>query len=292
MFSIENTKISSVALIFSNIFSALSFICIKKAVGIFSLFSLLTSRFLLGILFLSLLAMVFNINLTWNQSKLLILRAFAGILSFSMYLLAISIASIGEVALIYQCSILWSYFLSRRYLSEKTHAITKVAVCFALVGFGMVLNIDDLIFQKEWKLNPAHLYSLLGSFSFSIVVLTTKIVRETNNGFSLIFSYFAVASVVMAIASPFFSTISLEGISFFKNFFLIVGMVTFSLLSNLLLAAYSKHLKVFIAATLNISSVPTMYILGWLFFKEVLSIKALIGAGVILTSLFVVVVYE
>jgi drug/metabolite transporter (DMT)-like permease len=238
-------------------------------------------RFAVGVGILGLLALTKKINLAFFRSPLLLLRGLTG--GLAVFLLYYSIVKIGvgkATVFVYSYPIFATLF-SVLFFKEKVKLLQWL---FVLIAFGGIillsvkrgLNIDEISIYE--------LLALLGALLSAVSVILVKKLHNTDSSTSIFFSQSLVGFWLFLFPSNIANS---EG-----NVSVAVILITIGIISafgQLVMTEGYKYVQVSKGSTMHMM-VPVINILiGYYFFNEILTIKELLGAIMVIVACFGVV---
>jgi len=232
------------------------------------------------ILFLPFLFLKNWVTVKKNDMKWIVARATSGLFGFFGSYIAFYNISIGTAYFIfYAGTLIWGYFLGRILFKEKLTFIKIVSLFLALGGLLLIYSLNFRTTNFIYALSA--LISGFGSATWSIF---SKKISGRYSALQLNFMDTFIMFLMVFILSlmikepwswPNFSTPWLASL-LFAGIFILTG--------QLMIYGF-KHLDAQIGSLIMLTEVLFGIILGFLFYKEVISLSILIGGLIIIFSI-------
>ena len=256
---------------------------VKALSGTLSTSFLMFGRFFMGAMILLPLFILGKAKLEFSKPWLLLGRIVFGFIAMYGYFLGLQYSDPGKVSLLFQLSIVWSIILAKLIFKEEPSRMTKGAVVTAFIGLYLVVQPQNMIY-----INFGDAAALVASVFLAGVVLTLKELRRTQGTFSIIMWTYASAALIAVVFGG--TTFTLPASTLHWSYFL--GMGAVGLIGQVLMTYGYKFTSASIASSLGLATVPMMYVSGILFFGETVSVSAIFGILIVMTSLFFITRYQ
>ncbi|MFC1752778.1 DMT family transporter [Thermoproteota archaeon] len=262
-----------------------SYILLKYISQIIPVDVIIFYRFLLTPIFLLPLFIFRIIRLDFNEPWLFLIRLVAGASSMFCYFTAIQLGSPGKVTLLHQMAVIWAFLFSILILKEKTNLKTLLSVPAAFIGLIMIIKPQVWDFSQGLSaFSTADMYAALASVFLAVVLISLKRLRKNNTSLSIVFIYSCFGSVFF-MAQSGFQVMP-------PHIILFIGMIfigIFAFIGQFLTTETFHYTSISTAASLNLSCIPMMYLVGITLFGERVDLISLIGICVVVGALFSVV---
>lgn len=213
--------------------------------------------------------------------KWLILRSIGGIMGFVGSFVAFLYIPFGLAYFIfYAGSTISGYILGRLLFKEKLTTVKIISLILALVGISFIYSFSLPTFDKSIYV----LYALISGFGTAVWNVFSKKISGNYSALQLNFAD-TLISCLISFAISFFikeawpwktlSTLILPNLLFIALFFSTGQFMIYGF----------KHLDVHIASLLMLAEILFGIILGFIFYKEVVSSSAMIGGIIIVTAI-------
>lgn len=263
-------------LLFSTNFSIVTFLS-----PYFSITQLIFFRSILGPFLLLPFFLSHKLRLDLSRPWMLVLRSSCGLIAMTCLYAAFRMSDIGNVTLLFNFSVIWTFIAAFFIFKDRTHQYSLISLFFAFIGLGLVF------FPFSVFINMGSFFALMGSFFAAGVVLSLKSLRSTHDSLSVVFFfqvfssfvYFGPAQLsISLIHGPFFYLLLISGcVSFLAQFFLTSGY---------------KHITASVGAAVSLAQIPLMYISGYLFFDQHITLINMIGVFIVLLSLTIISIFR
>ena len=242
-------------------------------------------RFVVGLGILGTAALFGKIRLRFTDGPLLFLRGLFGGTAILIFFWSIPKLGIGKATvLIYSFPIFASLF-SAIFLKEKIGVVRLAAILTAFVGIaflgadnGNALSLTELLGRYE-------LLALLGAVLGGIALVLVKKLHDTDSSYAIFFAQCVIGLwIVVVPANTIPCSVGLSG------GLLLVAIGVTSATGQLLSTEGYRHLDVAKASLLGMLVPVFNYVLGATVFGEPVSVRSIIGAGIVLGSCAIVLV--
>ena len=250
---------------------AINFSIIKYLTSFYSVYQIMFFRFFLGTILLAPFVLK-NPIFKPRYNHFMLIRSIFGFLAMVCVFFGFKYGDPGQVTLIFYCSILWASIIARYVYKERPHIVSIIALVAAFCGLFLILRPDLA------PLNKGALFGLAGSLFNIGVILSLKKCRQYFSSTTIVF-VFCFLGCIFAIP---ISSVYLLGIASLK-WILLIGLL--STLAQYLFSKGYKYCYASVSASTGIITIALMYISGFLFFGETLSVSAIVGVIIVLSSI-------
>jgi drug/metabolite transporter (DMT)-like permease len=185
---------------------------------------------------------------------------------------ALASMPLADVMTFYLAGPIYVTAVSPLLLGEHVGWRRWVAVIAGFAGVMIALN------PSAQSLTPAALVAIAGSFSFSILMICTRLVRGTPD-VVLVTTQTVGALVFGAVAAPF-TWVPLE----WRDTLLLVLLGVTAMIAHMLINRSLKLAPASVVVPYQYSTIFWAIILGFIFFGDVPSAGMLVGAGIIIAA--------
>ncbi|MCD6493280.1 MAG: EamA family transporter [Archaeoglobaceae archaeon] len=232
-------------------------------------------RLFTGLLYLSLLVILTKEEIRIKNPKLVLLLAITNVFTITFYISSIQLVEAATAALLLYMAPL--YVIPIAYLmGEKIDKMGWFAIPIGILGLYLMLS-------PYGNLNIGILFGFLSGICYSLVFILTKKVREFMSSIQIVFINLLVASIIL---SP---TLFLFPIKIDLNtvyWILALGLIP-TALAFILFNYGIKYCKIEQGPILALIEPVSAGFFGYAVFSEIFEFKQLIGAGLILFSVFI-----
>lgn len=236
-------------------------------------------RFMFNVAIMGILALFKVFPLKFVRSPLLLLRGLTGGIATYLFYLSIVKLGVGKGTVISYSYPVFAAVFSVLFLKEKISVGKWIVISIAFVGI-LLLSFSKTGISNGvgWFEALALLGAVLAAFSITLV----KKLHATDSTYAI---FFAQAIVGFWIFVGPASTILIE--TTWVQFSILLGIGITAAAAQLIMTAAYKRVNVSTGASFFML-VPVLNILiGFLFFKEILSISEIIGATVVVSACIV-----
>lgn len=272
-----------ILMLITTLFYTLSHSLVKELSPIFQAQELAFFRFLVAPVFFLPILLAIRFPIKIHSWSLMAMRTGFGVSAMLCYFFAVQLGDVGQSTLIFQSSTIWTYILAAFFLKEFPSVQTKWSVPIAFVGLFLVI---DPSFSSPITL-PVGL-AILGSILNAGVSLSLKKLRDNHDSQSIMISNYTLSSIILA--GPAMQTLSFPTFLHYWPLLLLMGCAGF--LGNWIMTIGFKYTSSGVASAVLLLLVPMMYLVGIVFFNEVLSTQAIIGTILVFASLVVIAKYQ
>ncbi|RAP31262.1 hypothetical protein DID78_01795 [Candidatus Marinamargulisbacteria bacterium SCGC AG-343-D04] len=263
----------------SHIIFSVNFSVVKYLTDQYSVSQLMLFRFIAGPFFL--IPYLLKPLPSFKHIRFLLGRTLFGVAAMTCLYLGFKYSNPGQVTLLFSCSIIWTYIASRIIFKEKPHIFSLWAIALSFLGLFLILRPDKL------PLTLGVIFPLLGSFFNTGMSLCLKRARDHYSSIFIVLFFHLVSIPILA---PFADlSTSLFTFTTLKWMCLVGGL---SILAQVLMTKGYKYCYTTISSASSIIGVPLMYLSGFIFFNETLSILNGVGIFIVLGSMFVIAKYK
>ena len=193
---------------------------------------------------------------------------------------ALASMPLADVMTFYLAGPIYVTAVSPLLLGEHVGWRRWIAVIAGFVGVMIALN------PSAQSLTPAALVALAGSFSFSILMICTRLVRGTSD-VVLVTTQTVGALVFGAVVAPFtWATLN------WQDTVLLVLLGVTAMIAHMLINRSLKLAPASVVVPYQYSTIFWAIILGFIFFGDIPSAGMLTGAGIIIAAGFYIFFQE
>ncbi|MEZ4871735.1 MAG: DMT family transporter [Bdellovibrionales bacterium] len=216
-----------------------------------------------------------RVSVLGNNKKLLLARGIFGTLGVVLFFYTIQNASLGTAATIQYLSPLFAVIIATFFFGEPAGKRQGFAFVLAFLGV-LVMNVGDI--QLSYVVTGVGVFAAVCSaFAYNCI----RLLRTTDHPMTVVF-YFPLV------------TFPLTGVAVWKNWvapsleawvhiFIFAALTMIS--QYLMTISYQQNLMKKVSIVKYVGVVIS-FIFGWLFFDEQAHFVTLLGAGIILTALY------
>lgn len=204
-------------------------------------------------------------------------RGFFGFLMFTLYTISLQYIPLENALALNSTYPLFIPLLL--YIFSKEH-ISFIAIVGIFIGFlGVYIIINP---STNQYISWASILAVLSAFCSAISNITVSTLRKTESSFSIVFYFFAAATVISLIYMMFNEII-------FSNeaAILMFGIAITSLASQQLISYVLKYLHPNVVSSLMYSSIVFGFIFSWIFWNRTPSMIQILGSLVIVIGLMI-----
>jgi drug/metabolite transporter (DMT)-like permease len=187
---------------------------------------------------------------------------------------------LADVMTFYLAGPIYVTAVSPLLLGEHVGWRQWIAVVGGFVGVMVALN------PSAQSLTPAAFVAIAGSFSFSILMVCTRLVRGTSD-VVLVTTQTVGALVFGAVVAPF-TWVALE----WRDTLLLALLGVTAMIAHMLINRSLKLAPASVVVPYQYSTIFWAIILGFIFFGDIPSAGMLIGAGVIIAAGIYIFIHE
>lgn len=273
------------SLILATILFAIAHSAVKYLGDSFSIFQLAFIRFIFAPIFLLPLLYWKKLPFYIHNWKLIGVRTFFGISAMLLYFWSLIQGNPGQVSLIFQSSSIWAFIIGWVWFNERMSKISLASIPVAFIGLYFVTSS-----APNTVISLPDALALLASFMNAGVFISLKALRRNHNSHSILLANYSLSSLVLLAPSVIgmgsVHPSALHGLNLWIPL-LTVGIL--GLIGNWLMTVGFKYSAAGLSSTIMLLTVPWMYLSGVLYFGEVLSLRAMLGAILVLASISVMV---
>lgn len=266
----------------SSILFCLMAVLIKYASGIDS-YKITLFRFIIGLALLGTAAMFGKIKLTFIHGPFLFLRGFIGSIAVFIFYLSIPKLGLGKATVIGYCFPIFAAVFSHIFLKEKLTVIKAAAILTAFIG--IYLLTANGIAGPSWAaaFGKYELLAVFGAVLGGIAVVLIKKLHDTDSSYAIFFAQCAIGLwllIVPATVVP--SDIGYTAVA------LLLSIGVTATVGQLLMTQGYNYVSVATGSLLGMLTPVLNYVIGVMIFHELISLRSIIGSGVIIASCAVV----
>jgi drug/metabolite transporter (DMT)-like permease len=235
------------------------------------------ARFGLGALFMVALARMAGFGLWGSHRRLLLIRGTIGTVAFFLLTKALFTLPVAAVMVLFQIYPIWAAILAPWVNREPVSAGDWVLIVLAILGAALILWPEDM----SLGFNYLYLFPLAASLCAGMVVVLLRRLRADNNPLTLYF-YMCLAGAVMSVVP-----VGAMGRAGLPAVPVLGGLALVALLSGIgqiFMNHGFKYLTAPRGGAMMTSQVLMGAAAGLIWFDEAMSVKFVIGALMILTS--------
>ena len=219
---------------------------------------------------------IFWNRISFSYSKVFHLhffRGFFGLMAMSLFFYSLRTVPLAEVKTLSFASVLFISILSVVFLKEKIGIRRIIAIIFGFVGIIIILNPTEAIFSNQ------SLVPVIASLFLSFAVICLKKILVEDNHFITIF-YFTTFCTVTSLA--FFNSTWIFPSSITMIYLVLSGILGFA--AQFCLTKSFQGAEASVLAPFDFMSIVYGYIIGFIFFHELLSFRASLGSIIVVVS--------
>ncbi len=233
-------------------------------------------RFSIGLAVLGLLALTGRIKLQFSQPGILFLRGLFGAIGVYLFFLSIVKIGLGEGTVISYTFPVFGTIFSRFYLKEKVSGKQWLLILTAFSGIYLIAHRGETLFTR---IGFYHWLALAGALASGIAVVFIRKARETNSAYAVYFAQCLVGFWLIVLPANLVPmNLSLGG----GLILLTIGITAAG--AQLMMTQAYGYLSVSTGSLIGMLLPVFNIFTGILFFHETISLKAAIGAGLVILS--------
>lgn len=240
-------------------------------------------RFAIGLGIIGILNLFGVIHLRFNDKKNLFWRGFVGGAAVYLFYLAILKLGVGKGSVYIYSYPIFATLFSMLILKEKVEPIKFVVIFISFAGL-VLLSVGG---RKE-SLDGLGIYELIaiaGSVITGLAVVFVKKLHDSDNSYAIFFSQCIVGFWMFLVPSG-----ATQASGNLNELLLLVLVGVVATIGQLFMTEGYKYVNVATGSLLQ-SMVPVFNLLsGWLIFQEQFSTVEMLGAFVIVSSCFALVI--
>lgn len=242
-------------------------------------------RFVVGLGILGTAALFGKIRLRFTDGPLLFLRGLFGGTAILVFFWSIPKLGIAKATvLLYSFPIFGSLF-SSIFLKERIGAVRLAAILTSFAGIVLLGADDGSALSLTGLLGRHELLALLGAVLGGVALVLVKKLHDTDSSYAIFFAQCVIGLwIVVVPANTIPCSVGLSG------GLLLVAIGVTSATGQLLSTEGYRHLDVAKASLLGMLVPVFNYVLGATVFGERVSVRSIIGAGIVLGSCAIVLV--
>lgn len=244
-------------------------------------------RFVIGLALLGTAALLGKIRLTFVHGPLLFLRGLTGGFAVFFFFLSIAKLGMGKGTVISFSYPVFATVFSGIFLKERIGFSKAVLVATALMGIYFMTTNGDSASSLLLSVGRFEMLAVLGSIFAGIAVVLVKKLHDTDTTYAIFFAQCAIGVWLVIIPANVASTsIGYSG----GVILLCIGIAAAT--GQLLMTEGFRHVTVVTGSLLGML-VPILNLLvGALLFHESLSMRALLGAVIVILSCSLVILSD
>ena len=264
-------------LVFASFFFSLMTVCVKNIDKRIPIYELVFFRSLFSLIITFIIIKLKNINPWGNNQPLLILRGALGTLALVCIFFAIRNMPLSISTVIQYTYPIFISIFAGLFINEKITKNLVFALIIGWLGILVILNPTQLSNIKVEIENIWIYIAFLGSIFTALAYVTVKKLSFTENIYVII-EYFPLVSLITLLPFVLFNWVT----PYWNDLIWIIGIGLFTQLGQTFLTIGLKKLPASEASTINYLQVVFGSLWGFLFFSELLNIKFLFGAFLVL----------
>ena len=255
-----------------------------RSVHEISSFKIAGSRFIIGALILSTLALLGKIQLTFKNHKLLFIRGTVGGIAVFLFYLSISKLGLGKGTVLGQAYPIFAAIFSYFILKEKLTSLKVFAIILSFLGIYLMQakSTDDLMSITGFGIYEY--LAVLGSILAGFVIVLIKKLHNSDSTYAIFFAQCVFGFWFVLLPSD----TAVSHINFTSAVILLLIGLSATIAQLVMTQAY-KYVPVTIGAVFGMLVPIFNLIIGLLIFNEYMSIYQIIGAVTIISGCIIVV---
>ncbi|WP_066629699.1 DMT family transporter [Labilibacter marinus] len=234
------------------------------------------TRFAVGVGILGILAMTGRIKLNFVNSPLLLLRGFTGGLAVFMLYYSIVHLGVGKATVIVYSYPVFATLFSVLFFKEKVRLVQWV---FVLMAFGGIFLLSVKSGMKFSEVSKYELIALASSLLSAVSVVLVKKLHNTDSSYAIFFAQSIIGFWLFLFPSTAASQQSDMSIAV-----ILIALGVVSAIGQLVMTEGYKYVPVSRGSSMHMMVPVLNIILGYLFFDEVLSVRELSGAALVVLA--------
>lgn len=240
-------------------------------------------RFAVGLGIIGILSLFGIIQLNFNDKKGLFWRGFVGGIAVYLFYLAILKLGVGKGSVYIYSYPIFATLFSMLILKEKVEPVKFVVIFISFAGL-ILLSVGNGIHSLA-GIGFYELIAIAGSITTGLAVVFVKKLHDSDNSYAIFFSQCIVGFWMFLVPS---GATQAKGDLTELLLLVLVGVV--ATIGQLFMTEGYKYVNVATGSLLQ-SMVPVFNLLsGWLIFHEQFSTTEMIGAFIIVSSCFALVI--
>ena len=276
-FNQNNNSFKKVNLIFASFCFSIMTVCVKKIDNRIPIYELVFFRSILSLLITSFIIKKKNLDPWGKQIPLLILRGFLGTIALVCIFYSIRNMPLNISTVIQYTYPIFISIFAGIIINEKITKNIIIASITGWLGILIILNPSNLSTSNIELNSLTVVIAFLGAISTSLAYITVKKLSLTEDIF-IIIKYFPLISVITLTPFVIFNWVTPN----INDLIWIIGIGIFTQAGQTFLTLGIKRLPTSQAATINYLQVLFGSTWGVLFFNEIINIKFIFGALLVL----------
>ena len=260
-------------IIFASMFFALMVLCTKFISSSIPSSEIVFFRSLVGALAVLFYVLVSRDRraLVSGNKRVLFWRGIVGALAQLFWFYSLERIPAASATLLNNSYPIFAVLLGMIFLSESVLFGTVLSLVISVIGLVIVL------FPIPYGMSPGYLAGLMSGLFAGIAILNIRKLRETDSAW-VIFLSFSFGGLLLSAPFTFYNFINPTSVQWFILF--LVGL--FSVGGQMFLTYAYKFAAPAEGSTVAMSTTIFVGILGFVFLKEILTLKFIIGASLVL----------
>ena len=264
-------------LVFASFFFSLMTLCVKNIDKRIPIYELVFFRSLLSLFITFFIINLKNINPWGNNKPLLVLRGLLGTIALFCIFYAIRNMPLSISTVIQYTYPIFISIFAAIFINEKITRNLFIALFIGWTGIIVILNPSQLSNISVKIENVSILIAFLGSICTALAYVTVKKLSFTEDVYVII-EYFPLVSFITLLPIVLINWVT----PMWNELVWIIGIGLFTQLGQTFLTIGLKNLPASEASRINYLQVLFGSIWGVLFFSEIINIKFLLGASLVL----------
>ncbi len=264
-------------LVFASFFFSLMTLCVKNIDKRIPIYELVFFRSLLSLFITFFIINLKNINPWGNNKPLLVLRGLLGTIALFCIFYAIRNMPLSISTVIQYTYPIFISIFAAIFINEKITRNLFIALFIGWTGIIVILNPSQLSNISVKIENVSILIAFLGSICTALAYVTVKKLSFTEDVYVII-EYFPLVSFITLLPFVLINWVTPN----LNELVWIIGIGLFTQLGQTFLTIGLKNLPASEASRINYLQVLFGSIWGVLFFSEIINIKFLLGASLVL----------
>ena len=264
-------------LVFASFFFSLMTLCVKNIDKRIPIYELVFFRSLLSLFITFFIINLKNINPWGNNKPLLVLRGLLGTIALFCIFYAIRNMPLSISTVIQYTYPIFISIFAAIFINEKITRNLFIALFIGWTGIIVILNPSQLSNINVEIENVSILIAFFGAICTALAYVTVKKLSFTEDVYVII-EYFPLVSFITLLPFVLINWVTPN----LNELVWIIGIGLFTQLGQTFLTIGLKNLPASEASTINYLQVLFGSIWGILFFSEIINIKFLLGASLVL----------
>ena len=243
-------------------------------------------RFVVGMGLLGMAVLFGKIELKFHNWRLLFVRGLLGGVGIVITYFAIVNLGISRGMVLVSTYPIFAYIFSIILLKEKPNTISMLSIVVAFGGICLVAGSKNNITNIFDGFGFYEILAVSVGVIGGLVIVTIRRLHATDSSYAIYFSQCMIGFWIAVIPA----NVGSSRINFYDGLILVLIGVT-ATVGQLMMTQSYKHLPIRIGATLAMLEPMFCYLAGVVLFGELLSVKSIVGALLIIGSCVAVVLH-